>query len=184
MDGSAFIGVALHATSLSVLLFSLVAHLRNRASLTRELRLQGIARLTIPAAGLLVLAEATLVGIGLSGFATQSAWFVFPRFAGVLYAIFAAYTAVLMIRRPGAPCACGQPGAPVSGWTVTRAILLLIASTLAGSWQPSSFMAREAEAWLALCVGIVTAGLVWVLPSAMRLPQLDWSPPVTREPDR
>lgn len=87
-----------------------------------------------------------------------------------LLGTYSAYSLLLLIRRPDAPCACSSQPTVVSVWTLARSMLLFIGSIvwmLMGGTNSSSDGPRIATLGMAL----TAAWTLWLLPDALREPR-------------
>ena len=92
-----------------------------------------------------------------------------PLLSAALFAVYAAYSTVLVRFRPGVPCGCGSSARPVSLWTALRAAVLCGVSLAAvGASGLAEMTVAESAAVTALA--LVSAGAIWTVPDAFHVP--------------
>ena len=171
---SAFLPPAVAVSSLLLLGLSGARHLRHVDALRRQLdrqRLWGPAQAGGLARGV-PLVELTACGLGAAGLLAggRADWASTTGFGLVLAlgAVFVAYQALLVTRRPGAPCACDpRDDGPAGTGSMVRAAWLFMAGA-AGSLAGSDLRAAvdAAEAATIVAAGVAITVLVDVLPGA------------------
>lgn len=129
-----------------------------------------------PLSGIVAVAEAGVGAAAIAGWlagagAVAGAWAWLPM-AGVavVYAAFGGYTAVLRVRRPGAPCGCLGGSAAVSWGAVARAWVFC-----AGAVAAAPGLGAGAVATDRLSVGgaaVLVALIAWVGPQIAGIARL------------
>jgi hypothetical protein len=109
------------------------------------------------------------------GTAMLAGWLAAPALLGwalpagaACYAAFGAYTTVLRVRRPAAPCGCLGGRAPVTWLVAVRAWLFAVAAAVAA--VVPVVPAGEAGRLWPLAVAIVVAGTAWLIPELFAAP--------------
>ncbi|HEX2057845.1 MAG TPA: MauE/DoxX family redox-associated membrane protein [Actinomycetota bacterium] len=158
-----------------LLAFAGVEHLRDREALSVALRAQrAVPRsLVHPLTNLLAGAELLLgVGgvVGVIGFGSSAeAVRLLLAGAGVLFGAFALYSSFLLLKRPGAPCACGGGDHAANTWTVARAAVLMIAPLAAAAavvpLRP--WVSVGIEEVVTVLAAIAFGWIVWQFPAAV-----------------
>ena len=162
-------------TAFALLLSAGVVHIAHRSTFREVLREHRIVprRLVRPVGGAVACAELAIGGLGVAAVAVAAKPAQLLAFgAAALFCAFTAYAAVLLKRRPAAPCGCVAADYPVNVWVVARAAILAIASVAAAA--ASHLVAITAmpasDAAVAATAALTFSTLLWLLPDALTDP--------------
>lgn len=147
-------------------------HLLNRESLEAQIAAQHLWPPNwVPAVAMLLPGTEALVGLlGLAAILVGSGVAAAALASAALFSSFALFSAFLMLRRPGAPCACSSNARRIDWMIVGRAAMLGCLAVVTFAAVPALDELEAVEAMFSLLIGAAGGLIVWLLPEALTDP--------------